>query len=656
MRKRFVSFLFYTCMCMLTWSQNVNSSFVDMGVKADNGDVLYWANGDFALMTDGSCCILETSRIGTSLGWGDITGKAAGTDLALYGGMNPLKQISGNEKYDITTAKLGKEYRLPTYNEIQRLVDNTTKRVETKIIDLPEIDFRGVPTWIYGQWMWEMTIITNKGNAGYWNSLKFDGPIVNVVSNKNGTPQVLYNGPYTYENGILSFGGTKLFADENSKILKSTENDGYFRKISNQSEASEMVYYVLTSKINGNKLYFPLHSAKQYGTAKDGKYTIVWDNPNVEQIGYWTGSVYNEDTKGAILLLMNNQGYGPQISHRYERYRIRPVKNDIGSGARLAEEKRIAEQKMVEQKARQEELEKHKREQERIKLIQLKKEAYANNSIIKALSLFDDEDLCKGLFDCKMYIEWTRNRRAIQNVALYLYANQNTRDFYKKFSECVNSGENKEEHNRFIEEKYNETLPNIIKCLNDFSIVNAEGDTCNFKIVSTSKNYLTFQVDGENSRFNLYPKRNNRGVNADMKFDIFPFLQAEYNVGEAMYHCVFSLPVSSSFSIVSDNINTEVVVVEENGFRQLQAGISDDKTIKESVSILSKRMDEIRSNIEEKNRQNEARKALFEEERKRMEQRDKEYKEATEKRKRLMKQVDKDDYQKLLESRKRYNR
>lgn len=39
-----------------------NKYFVDMGVRADNGDVLLWANGDLASLKDGSFVILEQDQ------------------------------------------------------------------------------------------------------------------------------------------------------------------------------------------------------------------------------------------------------------------------------------------------------------------------------------------------------------------------------------------------------------------------------------------------------------------------------------------------------------------------------------------------------------------------------------------------------------------
>lgn len=73
-----------------------------MGIRADNGDVLLWANGDLASLKDGSFVILEQDQIGDTYGWGDITGKAVGTNLSLYGGVNPSVEISGNPSFDIT--------------------------------------------------------------------------------------------------------------------------------------------------------------------------------------------------------------------------------------------------------------------------------------------------------------------------------------------------------------------------------------------------------------------------------------------------------------------------------------------------------------------------------------------------------------------------
>ena len=207
-----------------------NKYFVDMGVRADNGDVLLWANGDLASLKDGSFVILEQDQIGDTYGWGDITGKAVGTNLSQYGGVNPSVEISGNPSFDITTSKLGSEYRLPTCKEIERLVKNSRISTFKARRNLPAIDSYGVPTWIYGQWMWQ--------GGGNWHSIKFDGPIANIISSDKGRITTTYEGVYKYKDGILYIGNLKLSADKERNVL-SADNGGFFIKVSSQSDEAE---------------------------------------------------------------------------------------------------------------------------------------------------------------------------------------------------------------------------------------------------------------------------------------------------------------------------------------------------------------------------------------------------------------------------------
>lgn len=314
-----------TIICTFLWSisflgiiaQN-DKYFVDMGVRADNGDVLLWANGDLASLKDGSFVILEQDQIGDTYGWGDITGKAVGTNLSQYGGVNPSVEISGNPSFDITTSKLGSEYRLPTYKEIERLVKNSRISTFKARRNLPAIDSYGVPTWIYGQWMWQ--------GGGNWHSIKFDGPIANIISSDKGRITTTYEGVYKYKDGILYIGNLKLSADKERNVL-SADNGGFFIKVSSQSDEAEIEYYVIESKINHNKLYFPLYRKTQHLSSNNG-YMAVFDTPNRDRIGYWSGSLLTvEGKQGGIYLLMDSRYFQPQIDNRYEHYRIRPVKS-----------------------------------------------------------------------------------------------------------------------------------------------------------------------------------------------------------------------------------------------------------------------------------------------------------------------------------------
>lgn len=406
-----------TIICTFLWSisflgiiaQN-NKYFVDMGVRADNGDVLLWANGDLASLKDGSFVILEQDQIGDTYGWGDITGKAVGTNLSQYGGVNPSVEISGNPSFDITTSKLGSEYRLPTCKEIERLVKNSRISTFKARRNLPAIDSYGVPTWIYGQWMWQ--------GGGNWHSIKFDGPIANIISSDKGRITTTYEGVYKYKDGILYIGNLKLSADKERNVL-SADNGGFFIKVSSQSDEAEIEYYVIESKINHNKLYFPLYRKTQHLSSNNG-YMAVFDTPNRDRIGYWSGSLLTvEGKQGGIYLLMDSRYFQPQIDNRYEHYRIRPVKTVKGSeeierkkqqmeeeAKRLVETKRLIEEQRIKQDKKEAE-EKYRK-------------AFLENPILSLLDEIALKIKNENFFD---YI--VRNKHGHYEV--YACANQNTK-------------------------------------------------------------------------------------------------------------------------------------------------------------------------------------------------------------------------------------
>ena len=416
-----------TIICTFLWSisflgiiaQN-NKYFVDMGVRADNGDVLLWANGDLASLKDGSFVILEQDQIGDTYGWGDITGKAVGTNLSQYGGVNPSVEISGNPSFDITTSKLGSEYRLPTYKEIERLVKNSRISTFKARRNLPAIDSYGVPTWIYGQWMWQ--------GGGNWHSIKFDGPIANIISSDKGRITTTYEGVYKYKDGILYIGNLKLSADKERNVL-SADNGGFFIKVSSQSDEAEIEYYVIESKINHNKLYFPLYRKTQHLSSNNG-YMAVFDTPNRDRIGYWSGSLLTvEGKQGGIYLLMDSRYFQPQIDNRYEHYRIRPVKTVKGSeeierkkqqmeeeAKRLVETKRLIEEQRIKQDKKEAE-EKYRK-------------AFLENPILSLLDEIALKIKNENFFD---YI--VRNKHGHYEV--YACANQNTKKLCTYFWERI---------------------------------------------------------------------------------------------------------------------------------------------------------------------------------------------------------------------------
>ena len=262
-----------------------------------------------------------------------------------------------------------------------------------------------------------------------------------------------------------------------------------------------------------------------------------------------------------------------------------------GIEARLAEEKRIAVQKTAEERARKEELERarkeelerQRKEQERLRFEKLKVEAYANDPIIKGLSLFDQDDKTSGIFDYKMYIEEpnTYEKPKIREILLLFFSNKNTKELYKEFWGYVNNGESKKEHEHFVEEKFDKVLPNIINFLNDFSIVDADGHTYTFKNETTpralkqdNEGRLRYEIDGSYRngcilRPVLYGGNVGQLTIGNVNLGIFPFLQIEHSNGENLYYCKFTLPYSSSYSIIAKGKKRKGDIVHYSTFWRL---------------------------------------------------------------------------------------
>lgn len=618
--------------------------WVDMGVRADNGDIIYWSSSDFGLYKNGTAGFVDYGEIGSAFGWGDITGQASGNDLSKYGGSNPPNGIEGNPQYDIITAKLGKTYRLPTMNEFQQLIKNCDVQ-RTTIERKRNVGKDGLPSWVQGQWMWQSSALAGGRALNASISLSIDGYLASVYTSDND----YWEGSYTYSNGKLKVWKLDLIIDESNKSI--TDDRGYqYQKISNKTESGKLTGYLFKSKINGNTLLFALPPTVSAGTAGGGQFTIAWANK--QEVEYWTGTLYQQDKECAATFTLNDNGHGITAGPRFLKHRMRAIKVDVGSGARLAEERRIAEQKAAEERARQEELERQRAEEERLRLERLKAEAYANDPIIKGLSLFDIENNTIGMFDYKMYIEVpnTYGKPDKRGVLIQFYSNKKTKELYNDFWECVNSGESKVEHRRFVEEKFNEALPNIVKCLNGFSIVDADGHTYTLKLDEAlpkaleQKEWLRYQVEGShrNATCILRPVLDDGNVGqltiGTINLSVFPFLQKEHGKGEKLYYCDFELPFSSSYSIVANGKTTKGDIVDYSVFWQLRSGKNENEIRVRGTSNSSRNVLQQRANDNERQRQVNRRNALIQEERIRMQQRDADYQNATERRRRMMQQ------------------
>ncbi|CAH06225.1 energy transducer TonB [Bacteroides fragilis] len=322
MMKHIVNLCFFFSLLSLNMYAD-NWDFVDMGVRADNGDILYWSTGDMVLLQNGEIKIADYGEFGSQFGWGDITGKVTGDNLNDYGGVNSLKEISGNKDYDIVRAKLGKPYRLPTYTEIDRLFKNCSEEFVKIPRKLNSVDENGVPLWLQGQWMWQHVIHTQKRTFGGWLSVKIDGLLVNVLSSEG---KVLFEGLYSYSNGVLKFWDFTLYLDMDRKLIKDNRGE-YFKKVSSQSNSMEICGYMLTSKINGNKLFFPV--SHSYSAVNTGSGVLIMNNN--QKLSYWTGTLYNDDFRYAASLMFASDGWGIGYQKRSSHFRIKAVKGGNGS-------------------------------------------------------------------------------------------------------------------------------------------------------------------------------------------------------------------------------------------------------------------------------------------------------------------------------------
>ncbi len=330
--QRVLTAVLFILVSLPTFAQH--EGFVDMGVKSDDGKNLLWAQGDL-YTDDNSFVLLSSDQIGERFGWGDITGRAVGSNLSQYGGLNPPTNICGNTKYDVCTAKLGTDYRLPTYKEMQRLIQNCSIKIHEEERKLPQYDSRGVPTWIYGQWMWQ--------GDGSWHSLKFDGALVSIISSANGNMRTTYYGPYSYKSGKIVIPKLLTLTVKDGQLV--AENGGYFNQISKQTQEGTTLYAELVSKINGNKLRFALSVGSP--VLVSGKLVLDMSNDrSVKTVGYWSGNLETrEGRQGAVLMELSENGYkGLRLDERFAHYRVRPVKEYLDTMAvRLEKEKRERE-------------------------------------------------------------------------------------------------------------------------------------------------------------------------------------------------------------------------------------------------------------------------------------------------------------------------
>ena len=299
-------------------------SWIDMGIRDENGNIIYWSRTDFAIYKTGSVGFVEYGDDGSTFGWGDISGLKTGANLSQYGGQNPPKRIDGNAKYDIVTAKLGPQYRLPTQKEMQALIDNCYIE-KTTINRGPLQGTNGLPSWVQGQWMINDAVLTRgatkDGVINYSISIRVAGGFASYYKSPGNN---YWEGPYHYADGKITIGNLTLIVDNKNKILKDNSNNT-FRKISGTTVNDEVTGILFTSKINGHSLLFAM--PEEVSNYNSGNVHVVFSNE--QKIDYWTGSLCescNGSNEFAVFMRLASDGYGMVAEPRSYHKRIRAVK------------------------------------------------------------------------------------------------------------------------------------------------------------------------------------------------------------------------------------------------------------------------------------------------------------------------------------------
>lgn len=404
------------------------SDWVDMGGRTKDGDIIYWSATDFLLKKNGSVGLVRQGEVGSYLYWGDITGFSSVPQ-------NPPTHIEGNPNYDIVTAKLGKPYRLPTDEEFKQLALNVTTEKASSTIERQGKN--GLPSWVQGQWQWTQAILAGGQAHNISISLKIDGYLASVYTSEN----EYWEGTYSYSDSTLNVWELTLNLDKTNHTL--VDDRGYmYQKTSDGSKFKTTTEFVMTSKINGNKLHFPLPQVQpqSMGTSHNGRAMIVLDNNR--NACYWSGTYMTQDERaeydGALALIEQPyDSWGLALVPIHERQRIRAVWVDVGSGKRLAEEKR---QREIEAAAA--------RERERQRQAEIRA-AFVRDSIaesqkvpmVRVLDLLCDTAKTNGLFDFEIHRLYKKELNfytgrfsyKLTGSFLVIKANKNTEKFYKEF-------------------------------------------------------------------------------------------------------------------------------------------------------------------------------------------------------------------------------
>lgn len=164
------------------------------------------------------------------------------------------------------------------------------------------------------------------GDALVSLSVKIAGALCSVIVTHGGQVLPIYDGVYDYSKnedgtGELLMGKIRLLVNEKGGIIV-TESGYRLRKISN--EGSKQYGLLLISKINGNRLFFPLPDAHQ--VVRDGNYAFEFQSS--QENGYWSGTTHEENNReawGFNVKGSNPVNFGLGYETRDTKKSVRPV-------------------------------------------------------------------------------------------------------------------------------------------------------------------------------------------------------------------------------------------------------------------------------------------------------------------------------------------
>jgi hypothetical protein len=298
----------YNSKLLAKYRSKGDEAWVDMGIVADDSTQLLWAESDLILRGDNTLGISDYASSGGRFGWGDVSGRAdeSSSEYRFYGGDNPPSSIAGNTKYDIVSAYFGDATRLPTKTEWIRLLENCKRDFVTIYRELPPVGEDGLPSWAQGQWMAQMRV----GNSVLSTSIKIDGIGGSIIATQGGSVVPLYDGTFNYDSssGLLTMGDFQLHVHVDKQVI-TTDTGKILQKVSNDTDSRKVYGLMLTSNINGEKLFFPAEN----------------------EADYWSATLAEEDSKDAYMFyIKSSEPVNVAIGYdeRNKVKRIRPVSSN----------------------------------------------------------------------------------------------------------------------------------------------------------------------------------------------------------------------------------------------------------------------------------------------------------------------------------------